>query len=744
MIRFAFRLVTFSVLFSFSANGQEFEQQPLFVAGTEGYTFFRIPAVVRSNADVLLAFCEGRVDSISDSGNIDIVMRRSFDGGLTWEALTVVTDDGENTIGNPAPVVDRITGDIFLLSTGNLGTDAEPTIVDGTSEDSRRVYIQKSEDDGQTWSSPVEITSSVKQSNWRWYATGPVHGIQLERGDHAGRLIIPCDHSTDLETFGSHIIYSDDHGASWSIGGAIGEENNLKPNECVAVELVDSRLYLNARDQASRKRRIISYSSDSGVTFSAPVQDDKLIEKRTQGSAIRYSATDQGDAENVILFSNPASTYTRKDLTVRRSYDETTTWDEGKIIHKGFAAYSDMVIMDNGKIGLLYECGENSFHEFLYFAVFDLAYLDVPNPTPSSAYWRLNEQAAGSAASLTAAAILDSYPDGDGFNMTVEGPINYTAGDSNYGGKPALAFEGTQRLSILDSDTSHKLDFGRNDSFTLEASIRVPADSGLTGLIVGKDFAANAPSWWFRVQGGKLRFLVSDGPQEPNVMTPQKIDDGEWHHVAAVLDRSAKTMSIYVDYALAVSGTDTTVSSLHNSKAITIGMANTGGTRFNGDIDFVRISNSALAPEDFIPQDHDGDGLPTTWETQHGLDPYDDGTIFAVNGASGDLDNDAKSNFLEYALGFDPAVATVSSTLMDATYEENRYTVTYSRSRQLSNVDYRIETSADLVNWTDVTSTYTQTFTAIENKVESITLQNPNKDSSSIRFVRMNILNLDE
>ena len=168
--------------------------QPLFISGTGDYHTYRIPAMVVTNKGTILAFCEGRKNRRSDSGDIDTLLRRSTDNGKIWSDVQIVVDDGIEVYGNPCPVVDRQTGDIWLLSTWNLGSDHEKRIIDGTSKDTRRVFITSSTDDGLSWAKPKEITSDVKQPDWTWYATGPGNGIQLSKGKHKGRLVIPCDH----------------------------------------------------------------------------------------------------------------------------------------------------------------------------------------------------------------------------------------------------------------------------------------------------------------------------------------------------------------------------------------------------------------------------------------------------------------------------------------------------------------------------------------------------------------------
>ena len=148
-------------------------QTDVFVSGTDGYHTYRIPSIIVTKKGTLLAFCEGRKKGRSDSGNIDLLLKRSEDGGKTWSRQQVVWDENTNTCGNPCPVVDRQTGTIYLLMTWNRGDDRESAIKKNTSRDTRRVRVSRSDDDGATWSKPAEITDTAKRPEWRWYATGP-------------------------------------------------------------------------------------------------------------------------------------------------------------------------------------------------------------------------------------------------------------------------------------------------------------------------------------------------------------------------------------------------------------------------------------------------------------------------------------------------------------------------------------------------------------------------------------------
>jgi sialidase-1 len=171
-----------------------FIENQLWISGKDGYDTYRIPALIVTNKGTVLAFCEGRKSGRGDSGDIDLLFKRSADNGQTWSDQEIIWDDNGNTCGNPSPVLDRRTGIIWLLMTWNHGDDCEPEIIEGTSRDTRRVFISHSDNDGISWSVPHEITADVRKDSWTCYATGPGAGIQLTKGAHAGRLMIPCDH----------------------------------------------------------------------------------------------------------------------------------------------------------------------------------------------------------------------------------------------------------------------------------------------------------------------------------------------------------------------------------------------------------------------------------------------------------------------------------------------------------------------------------------------------------------------
>jgi sialidase-1 len=337
-------------------------QTDVFISGEEGYHTFRIPALIVTPKGTLLAICEGRKTGRGDHGDLDLVQKRSTDGGKTWGKLELIHEEGGDakvTIGNPCPVVDQTTGVIWLPF----------------NRDNDKVFVTSSKDDGQTWSPPREITADVKASDWNWYATGPGNGIQLTQGMHKGRLVIPCDHrvngaSNEWNHAGrSHVIYSDDHGETWKLGGS----TDFAMNECAVVELADGTLMLNCRSYRGKACRGVALSKDGGETWEPTVDDPKLVESVCQASLVRYGfAEEKEGGQALLVFSNPAVPKGRTHLTIRLSTDEGKTWPHERLLHAGRSAYSSLAVLPNGRIGVLYEKGG---YKTLTYAEFPLAWV---------------------------------------------------------------------------------------------------------------------------------------------------------------------------------------------------------------------------------------------------------------------------------------------------------------------------------------------------------------------------------
>lgn len=344
MKRFLLPMAMVLALTAFCAarGAAEIVKSDLYVGGKNGYAIYRIPAIVTTAKGTTLAFTEARKNGPADAGDIDLVVKRSFDSGATWDEMRVIYDNGGHTIGNPSPVFDPDTGEIVLLF----------------NEDNDKVLVTSSADEGATWSAPRDITKDVKPADWDWYAMGPGHAIRLR----TGRLLVPCDHKTGNVQY-SHVVFSDDHGKTWKLGGSLHKQTD----EATAVELSDGSVMINMRNYYLKGMRAVAVSKDGGLTWSKPKFQHDLVEPVCEGSILRFDA-------DRILFSNPASRI-REKMTVKMSRDDGRTWPVAKLVNKGLSGYSDMAVLPDGTVGILYENGLKAYYEKITFAKFDIKWL---------------------------------------------------------------------------------------------------------------------------------------------------------------------------------------------------------------------------------------------------------------------------------------------------------------------------------------------------------------------------------
>jgi sialidase-1 len=321
----------------------------IYKQGDSGYHTFKIPTMITAENGTILAFAEARVDNQEDWGKMDMVLRKSYDGGNTWTPLEVVVEEGNLTIGNTCPVVDGSTGFIWVLFC----------------KENDICFKMHSEDNGETWSTPIEITKDIKLEGWTWYAFGPTHGIQLEDGT----LMIPADHIEGYKMY-SHVVYSTDHGTTWELGGNVpgGEEATI-------VELENGDIYLNTRP-VRPGYRLTAISEDKGKTWKNITFDTALPDPACQGNLIEMDNPDS-PGESIYLFSNSADKIHREKMTVRISYDECKTWEYSKILYPGMTSYSDLSLINSttNTIGCLFEKGCNYYAEEIVFTRFSLDYI---------------------------------------------------------------------------------------------------------------------------------------------------------------------------------------------------------------------------------------------------------------------------------------------------------------------------------------------------------------------------------
>lgn len=342
--------------------------------GDNGYACYRIPAIIATQKGTLLAFAEGRKLNCGDSGDIDLVLRRSSDGGRTWSPMQVIWSDSTNTCGNPVPIQDRKTGKIWLISTWNFGGDHEKQIVNQTGKFGRNVYVLSSDDDGKSWSAPREITNDVRLPGWSWYATGPCHGVQISTGKYKGRLAVPVNH-VEIATRKNfaHIIYSDDHGKSWKLGNNTPQAGT---NEATLAEIANGNLMLNTRNADRKKKiRLVTTSTDGGQTWGDLTTDTTLIEPICQGSLLNYQLSKK---RSILFFINPADKLLRANVTLRASLDDGHTWQTSKVIYPGPSAYSDIAVYDKKQVACLYEAGSIKAYEGIAFKTIDLKEMIKP------------------------------------------------------------------------------------------------------------------------------------------------------------------------------------------------------------------------------------------------------------------------------------------------------------------------------------------------------------------------------
>ncbi len=299
----------------------------------------RIPALARTNDGTLLAFAELR-SRASDAGHIGVGVRRSIDGGRTWGPVIMVSDDGANCSRNPVPVVDRRTGRIVLLTCWDPG-DTDERRINAAGARFTRVFVQHSDDDGLGWSAPREISDDVRRSGWRWYATGPGGVEQLA----SGRLAIPCNHSDPAYRGGtrSHVIVSDDGGASWRLGGVADAAGT---NEAQLAQRPDGAVVLYMRNQAEGRKQL-AVSHDDGDGFEPTRRIPELVGTACQGDVLAVGG--------LLLATAHQHFRRRAELAVNVSSDGGATWPVYSIVSPTSAAYSDMVELGDGRIGLLFE-----------------------------------------------------------------------------------------------------------------------------------------------------------------------------------------------------------------------------------------------------------------------------------------------------------------------------------------------------------------------------------------------------
>jgi len=341
----------------------------VFRGGDDSVHTYRIPALEVTNKGTLIVACDARVNGVADLPNdINLVIKRSRDYGQTWMDTQVLVDcPGEEGAGDPCILVDRDTGTIwvfFIYSPYKVGLfESKPSLF---GSNTIRMQAVKSDDDGETWSEVIELNDQTKNSSWQAALYGPGNGIQLSDGT----LVVPGYFRTG-NTFYSYILYSSDHGDHWQYSNSPGPETT----ECQVVESDSTTLILNLRNHYNNGLRASAQSSDMGKTWSEIIFHEDLPDPVCQAGFIRFTSKDKGFSRNRIIYSNPNSSDTRENMTIKMSYDEGGSFPVSKLINPNASAYSSLVIFPDYTIGILYETGRSHAYETMQFARFSLEWL---------------------------------------------------------------------------------------------------------------------------------------------------------------------------------------------------------------------------------------------------------------------------------------------------------------------------------------------------------------------------------
>ena len=356
--------------------------------GDDGVNGYRIPGLATTNKGTLIGVYDVRRRSGGDlPGDIDVGLSRSTDDGRTWEPMKVIMDMGDDPdwhydgIGDPAVLVDRNTGIIWVAATWSHGNRSWRGSGPGLEpEETGQLMLVRSDDDGVTWSKPINITKQVKKPELCFILQGPGKGITMRDGtivfaaqyqdppNEANKTAHRLPHST--------IIYSKDHGKTWHVGTGAFDDTT----ESQVVEVEPGVLMLNCR--YNRKAvRVVMTTRDMGKTWQKHATSERsLIEPGScMASLIDVDQELGKDTGGWLLFSNPDSTRGRHHITIKASPDRGLTWPkEHRLLldEETGAGYSCMSMIDEKTVGILYE-GSQAHMTFQRIPLSDLVGKDA-------------------------------------------------------------------------------------------------------------------------------------------------------------------------------------------------------------------------------------------------------------------------------------------------------------------------------------------------------------------------------
>ena len=322
----------------------------LFQPGDYNSTNYRIPGVITAKDGSIVAVTDKRKYNQGDlPEDIDIVCRRSTDGGHTWsEPYTIAQGTGYNH-GFGDCVLAWTNDDNGLIAgfVGGVG------LWNSTPSNPIRSYIARSYDNGQTWTEPEDITDFIFGSNcvvpehrtWRASFFGSGNGLITSTGRI---MFVAAIRETTAQSLSNYAVYSDDNGITWHVSGRA----SVSGDEAKVTELVDGRILMSIRHNGKRWYNI---SNDGGETWQSSTSTwNDITAPACNGDMIRYTSVNHGFNKNRLLHSVPFGS-SRTDVSVYISYDEGETWPVRKCIVPYSSAYSSLCVLPDGTIGLYVE-----------------------------------------------------------------------------------------------------------------------------------------------------------------------------------------------------------------------------------------------------------------------------------------------------------------------------------------------------------------------------------------------------
>lgn len=356
----------------------------VFKEGEAGYPFFRIPTIVSSKENTLLAFAEGRFIR-DDHGRNDIVLKRSEDGGQTWVELQVIHADKDLVMVNPSPVTLNSGRILIFYETFPHGYHARvgrhhKMMNDGFGEHTQKLLVRASDDDGKTWSKAIELQRTSRKGKNIISSGSPANAIQLQKGKHKGRILVPLfltEKITDKKrTWQNAVLYSDNDARTWKLSSSIPIQDTEPGNECLIAETDEGHVLMNSRSQRSQ-HRLVSISKNGGSSWSPFKYSQELKNRPCNCGLLKFSY----GKNKRMFFSYNNSLKKRANGFIAMSRDDGKTWPVKKQIIPGLFGYSQLVKVDQKTLGMIYEPFESVKEEWsLYFVKIPVASFDQKQP----------------------------------------------------------------------------------------------------------------------------------------------------------------------------------------------------------------------------------------------------------------------------------------------------------------------------------------------------------------------------